>query len=121
MNGGDKSPSGLPLDSKTPESRAESRSASSPAGMTMDSAPARFTPIRAGQPRNGWLGGKQHREYLDRLDQARVLFAEGLNNLTVAARIGCKPNSIPALKRALGIEVVGYRKGSSKRPRSPHV
>lgn len=71
--------------------------------------------------RNGYAVGKTRAAYLARLEQARPLLAAGLSNLEVAQRMGVAANSIPALKRALGIEVVGYRKGSSKRPRSPHV
>lgn len=118
MNGGDKSPLGLPLDSKTRESRMNACARSSAADTITVSVQAPCMSAKALAARKGRLGGKQRREYLARLEQARPLLAAGLSNLEVAQRMGVAANSIPAFKRALGIEVVGYRKGTGRRAKA---
>lgn len=110
-------PIGRPCDSKTPVSRMSGRSASSAAGTSTASGQARSMSQKVEAARKGHLGGKQHRDYLMRLDRARILLAQGLSNLDVAEAMGIASNSVPALKRALGIEVKGFRKGSGRRAR----
>lgn len=94
-------------------------------GATMqdDDAPksiyrAPLVSAKAIAARKGYAVGKTRAAYLARLEQARLLLAAGLSNLEVAQRMGVAANSIPAFKRALGIEVVGYRKGTGRRTKT---
>jgi len=112
-----KLPSGPTFGSKMHEYRGNDPQALSHSATISGTEQVRSTAIRSAAAKSGALSGTVRQKMLERAEQARPLFAKGLSNLEIAARLGIRPNLVPDLKRACGIEVNGFRKGSSTRKR----